>query len=445
MQVVSAPCGPVAGVLNKGVYQFRGIPYAKPPVGSLRFCRPQAMEPWKEVYDGTYRHAVAPQGTSDLDIPMGPTVGERSEDCLTLALSTPCLTGSLPVAVWFHGGANCYGGGDVPWYDGASLARSQQIVVVNLNFRLGPLGFLYYPGAVEENLSIEDQMLALRWIQENVGAFGGDPKRVTLFGQSAGANAIAHILSRPDSEGLFQQVVLQSASLGRGNHTHTDAAEIGEAMLRNLRIRPGADVLEQLQERSVEEIFAAADALPQFLREKHQGMVFKPVMDAWHTPEQTAEAAGKAAAERKIRILFGFMKEEMLAFLPGRDSETLKMAAKAQQLRYDQPGERMAMTAVSAGGSVYRYRFDWKAPCSRFGACHCLELPFLFGNLESWHAPMLDGVGMDEARRLTETIQGFWGRFFREETFDRGIWPAFTAERKAIKILNNADNPIEEV
>lgn len=444
MNVVSAPCGPVAGVLNMGVYQFHGIPYARPPVGSLRFCKPQKMEPWKDVYDGTYRHAIAPQGSSDLDIPMGPTVGVRSEDCLTLAVSTPCLTGSLPVAVWFHGGANCYGGGDVPWYDGASLARSQQIVVVNLNFRLGPLGFLYYPGVVGENLSVEDQMLALHWIQENIAAFGGDPTRITLFGQSAGANAIAHILSRSDSEGLFQQVVLQSASLGRGNHTSGDATEIGEAMLKNMGIPLRHGALERLQKSSVEAIFAAAAALPRSLLDKHQGMVFKPIMDAWHTPRQTAEAAGKAAAERKVRIMFGFMRDEMLAFIPGRDPETLEMAAKAQQLRYDQPGVQMAMTAVAAGGSVYRYRFEWQAPRSQFGACHCLELPFLFGNLESWHAPMLDGIGAEEARCFTETMQGLWGRFFRGETFDSGIWPAFTAERKAIKILNNIENPVEE-
>ena len=121
-QVVHAPCGPVMGVRNKGVYQFHGIPYAQPPVGPLRFQKPRRMERWEETYDATYRHFLAPQTASDLDIPMGPTVGERNEDCLTLAISTPSLTGRLPVAVWFHGGANSYGGGDVAGYEGAALA-----------------------------------------------------------------------------------------------------------------------------------------------------------------------------------------------------------------------------------------------------------------------------------------------------------------------------------
>lgn len=442
--VVSAPCGNVMGVQNKGVYQFHGIPYAQPPVGELRFQKPRRMQRWEEVYDASFRRPIAPQGTSDLDIPMGPTVGERSEDCLTLAVSTPSLAGKLPVAVWFHGGANCYGGGDVAWYDGASLARSQQIVVVNLNFRLGPLGFFYYPDVVPENLAIEDQMMALRWIRENIASFGGDPEKVTLFGQSAGGNAIAHILSRADSAGLFHQIVLESASLGRGNHTRADAAEIGAALLKNLGIEAGAGALEALQRRTVPEIFAAAEALPQELRRKHQGMLFKPVMDAWHTPEQTAHEAARAAAERKIRILMGFTKEEMLAFLPGRDPETLAAAERLLQSRYVRPGEGMALEAAAGGCTVYRYRFDWKGPKSRFGACHCLELPFLFGNLESWDAPMLEGLESYAGRCLTETMQGLWGRFFRGESYDKGLWPRYTPQRKAIKVLNNEDNPVQD-
>lgn len=113
-QVVHAPCGPVMGVQNKGVYQFHGIPYAQPPVGPLRFQKPRRMERWEETYDATYRHFLAPQTASDLDIPMGPTVGEHNEDCLTLAISTPSLTGGLPVAVWFHGAQTAMAVGMLP-------------------------------------------------------------------------------------------------------------------------------------------------------------------------------------------------------------------------------------------------------------------------------------------------------------------------------------------
>ena len=158
--IIKLPTGRIKGCLRDGVLQFHGIPYAKPPVGELRFRLPEPPEPWEGIYDATYRRPVAPQGTSDLDLPMGPVTLPTSEDCLTLAVSTPSLEGRLPVAVWIHGGANCYCGGDLPWYDGASLARRGNLVEVNLNFRLGPLGFLCCPGVNEENLSIADQKAA---------------------------------------------------------------------------------------------------------------------------------------------------------------------------------------------------------------------------------------------------------------------------------------------
>ena len=176
---VHTTTGVVCGYEDGGIFKFHGIPYAKPPIGTLRFRPPERPEPWDGVLDATKRGYAAPQYPSNLDQPMGPLVLPTSEDCLTLAVSTPSLDGSLPVAVWFHGGANCYCSGDLPWYDGASLARSQQIVEVNITFRLGVFGFLFLEGVQEQNLCIEDQMLALRWVQENISKFGGDPSRVT--------------------------------------------------------------------------------------------------------------------------------------------------------------------------------------------------------------------------------------------------------------------------
>ena len=167
-------------------------------------------------------------------------------------------------------------------------------------------------------------------------------------------------------------------------------------------------------------------------------------MDEWHTPEQTVHAAAQRAKSRKIRILMGFTREEMLAFIQGRDEKSLAVAEAILQTRYVSPGENMALEAAAGGCTVYRYRFDWKAAKSSFGACHCLELPFLFGNLESWNAPMLDGMEPYEGRCLTETMQGLWGRFVRGEEYENGLWPKFTAERKAMKVLNNEDNPVQD-
>jgi len=436
--------GKLKGYERDGILCFHGIPYAKPPVGKLRFRMPEPAEPWEGVYDATYRHPVAPQKESDLDIPMGPVELPKDEDCLTLSVYTPSFEGSRPVAVWLHGGANCYCGGDLGWYDGARLAAKGDLVVVNLNFRLGPLGFLCCPGLNEENLCIEDQMLALRWIQKNIASFGGDPSRVTLFGQSAGGNAIAHILSRPDSEGLFGQIILESASLGRGNHLKEDAFEVGRAVLKELGIdtEDAEQMNKEVREKTAEELLDAADAVPAEIRAKHQGMIFKPVMDAWHTPEATVEAAAREAVRRGIRIMTGFTKDEIHAFMTARDPESLKKGAIGQHLRYEQPGTEFALAAAKGGLKVWKYRFEWKAPESVFDSCHCLELPFVFGNLEAWNAPMLKGASVEEMERLRETLQHFWTQFFRFEELDPAEWPLFTEETQKIKCFDNKENPV---
>lgn len=443
---IKIKCGSIKGTITDGILQFRGIPYAKPPVGRLRFCLPEPADSWEGVYDGICRHFIEPQRTSNLDRPMGVTRLHQSEDCLTLSISTPSLEGRLPVAVWLHGGANCYGGGDLEWYDGAMLAKLANVVVVNINFRLGPFGFLFCPGVNEENLSIEDQMLALGWIQENIGSFGGDSQRVTVFGQSAGANSIVHILSRPDSEGLFGQMILESPSLGRGNHRLLDAFEIGEAVLHNLRIRAEEkeSLWEQLAKCSADEILSAAEQVPGELYDRYQGMIFKPVKDEWHTPKEAVEAAVREAVRRKISIVIGMTKEETHAFILERDLKSLETAAQMQLKRYDLPGQAFALQAAEMGLPVWKYRFDWSAPKSVFDACHCLELPFVFGNLDAWDAPMLKGASREELCRLRTAIQTYWCEFFRFGTPDPGEWPPYRPDKRLIKCFDNKDNPVAE-
>lgn len=439
--IVSTSCGKIMGYTERGVLKFHGIPYAKAPIGELRFHPPVKPDPWTETLDATYRRPIAPQGPSDLDIPMGPVLLPKSEDCLTLAVSTPSLEGKYPVAVWLHGGANCYCAGDLPWYDGASLAE-KGLVVVTVNFRLGPLGFLCYPGLNDKTLCIEDQLAALRWIQENITLFGGDPNRVTLFGQSAGGNSIAHLISRKDTEGLFHQAIMESPSLGRGHHTLADAFEVGENVLTKLGIDLSGDVPAQVWEKTPDEILAAADNCDPQIRQKHQGMIFKPVMDAWHTPDQTVDVLASEVIRRKMRIIIGMTKNEMHAFIRGRDEESLSIAASIQQLRYDAPAQKFAVKAAKGGCELRKYRFDWRGKDSIFNACHCLELPFVFGTMPAWDAPMLAGATMEEMEQLQNTMQKYWGAFFRFEDIDPHEWPTYDPEHPKLKCFNNQDNPV---
>lgn len=270
--------GPVVGTLENGIMKFQGVPYCKSPTGNLRWMSPVALSKSSNVRDCREKAAILPQGPSDLDAPMGPITRFQSEDALTLAISAPQdHKEPLPVAVWFHGGANFCGAGNVEWYDGENLAK-RGMILVGVNYRLGALGFLQYPGLNEHNLAIEDQIMALRWVQANISAFGGDPTRVTVFGQSAGGNSIVHMMSLLETEGLFSQCVLMSPSIGRGNHVTEDAHCIARELLTAL----GCDVNNksslrcQALEKSTTDILKATDICFQSLGAKFEECFLNP-------------------------------------------------------------------------------------------------------------------------------------------------------------------------
>ena len=214
---VTAPAGTLCGLplpapagTKRPVYSYRGIPYAQPPVGDLRWAPPQALAPWTGTLQATSFGAVCPQ-----EDPPGP----ESEDCLFLNVWTPqsavARNKRLPVMVFFHGGAFVYGAGSLPLYDGSYLAASGEVVVVTLNYRLGSLGFLAVPELdIRGNYGIQDQRKALRWVRENIQAFGGDPKKVTIFGESAGAMSVGlHLFSIPQHRHRFRAAIMESNPL----------------------------------------------------------------------------------------------------------------------------------------------------------------------------------------------------------------------------------------
>lgn len=209
--------GPINGVQEGGVWVYKGIPYAAPPVGELRWKEPQPAEPWKEVRPCTEFGPACPQPSSD-DQGGFMAVGETSEDCLYLNVWSPAETPGerLPVMVWIHGGAFRTGAGSQAVYDGVNLAE-KDVVVVTINYRLGPLGFFAHPLLTEEspngssgNYGLLDQVAALEWVERNIASFGGDPDNVTVFGESAGAMSICDLMASPLAEGLFDRAIVQS-------------------------------------------------------------------------------------------------------------------------------------------------------------------------------------------------------------------------------------------
>ena len=243
--LVDTASGRVSGTQTQEISVFRGIPYAAPPVGALRWRVPQPPAPWPNTRDASKLGDACPQKRG-LSLEGGGDPGTLSEDCLNLNIFTPRAErgARLPVMVWLHGGALIVGSGGLPLYNGVPLAQ-QGVVVVTLNYRLGPLGFFVHPAIEREapggvvNFGLFDQIAALQWVQRNIAAFGGDPGNITLFGQSAGAQSVLALMSSPLSQGLMQRAVVQSA-YGLPARPRAKARETGMRVATAVGL-PGAD------------------------------------------------------------------------------------------------------------------------------------------------------------------------------------------------------------
>ena len=378
--IVETTTGRIRG--NEGA--FRGIPYAT----AKRFEAPTPPKPWTEVRDALQPGPAAPQPPSRLEQALGPMPLPQSEDCLSLNVFTPSATGSRPVLVWIHGGGFSSGSGGQVWYTGTRLAREADAVVVTLNYRLGALGFLALDD-VPPNLGIADQLAALDWVRDNIAAFGGNPADVTLGGQSAGAQSTLTLWSSPRARGLVKRIALQSAPLGMRPSTWEEANQ--NALL--LREELGEDIRTATMEKLLEAQLrvAAKTAKPGSLEPP-----FQLVADGDLVAKDLIEAAPAGPA------LISWTREELRAFVPD-----------APQKAIEEANSFFVSDRLAAKLDAFTYRFDWQAPGNRFGACHCIDLPFLFGTHDVWNAPMLEGApkGLEEETGLREV----WAAFLHGE------------------------------
>lgn len=400
---VKLPCGAatLTGLRRHGVMRFGALRYAQAPMGQLRFAPPVPASPHGEV-DATATGPIAPQLPSALSRVLGPCEAPQSEDCLHLSVWTPGTDAATrPVVVWCHGGA-WQNGGVLNWYDGEALARRGNVVVVGVNARLGPLGWLLADGGVA-NLGLLDLALAFQWVSDHIAAFGGDATRITAMGQSAGGTNVAALLARGAS--TFQRAILQSAPLGRGFRSADAARSLGRTLLR----AAGVATLDQARGLSAQALLHAQQApeVVAAVRELADGHgLFGPVLDGETLPPLTPQAAGR------VDVLAGWNRDEMRAFTaPGTTSGTTSGTTPDEdeaQRRFAAPARQWAAQATQAGRQAWLYRFDG-APGMPLGACHCAELPFVFGTLDAFaSAPMLGSLHADDARRLTDDMQTAW-------------------------------------
>ncbi|WP_411343415.1 carboxylesterase/lipase family protein [Paenibacillus sp. WLX1005] len=436
--LISTVYGEVQGVRENGTVIWRGIPYAQPPVGDLRFQPPQSLQAWEGARDATRFGPVSPQSDSELENSypdgMRPV---KSEDCLYLniwAADGPARETPLPVMVWIHGGAFMNGAGSLPFYDGTSFVLNSEVIVVTINYRLGVFGFLdlsHHGQSESANLGLQDQIAALQWVQDNIAAFGGDPDRVTIFGESAGAMSIAALLAMPASKGLFRAAILQS---GASQFTTPDVSRtVTEHLIASLGGSHGdTSVLYQASTEQLlsagEQVRSGAGAL---------SMPFQPVLHESTLPIEPLQAIRNGAA-KGIPLIIGTNMDEgsmfvhisselmskpqiagVLESMTGLNAapliEQYPMTAEGQaQIMTDLFFWRSAIQYAEAQlehGDVWMYRFDWNQSGHQFfnTATHASEIPFVFNNqLLLQHM----GVELDEQTlNMATQMQRAWATF----------------------------------
>ncbi|MFF9345854.1 carboxylesterase/lipase family protein [Streptomyces sp. NPDC014734] len=444
--------GTVRGARERGVAVFRGIPYAAAPVGARRFRAPEPPEPWEGVRDTVAFGPTAPKRpySPPLDRLL-PDPDVAGDDWLNLNVWTPspAATG-LPVLVWIHGGSLLHGSSSVPLYDGTAFARDG-VVLVSVNYRLGIEGFGVFPDA-PANRGLLDQVAALTWVRDNIAAFGGDPDLVTVCGESAGAISIAALLAAPRAEGLFRRAVLQS---GAPNALSPAAARrTTELIAKRLGVAATAAALASVDPKA---LLAAQTEVTSGGSPLTGGNAFQIVVDGDLLPRDPLEALLDGAASG-VDLLMGSNSEEyrlwfvpsglterlsrtklrlaLLKFgVPGATERTYRanrpdatpgelLGALATDLLLRVPLNRVADARAGAPGGTRLYEFGWPSPVLGLGACHALEIAFVFDTLD--HPDAVALTGPDAPQGLADAMHTAWVRF--AATGDPG-WPAWDASR----------------
>ena len=473
---VRTPQGPVRGRVLADHQVFLGIPYAQPPVGALRYAAPEPAPSWANTRDALSFGAVAPQ----TDRGTVTARGDQREDCLYLNVFTPAAdTKHRPVMVWLHGGGFSWGAGSEPTYYGGALAARGDVVVVTINYRLGALGYLYLAkhggeawGAAS-NAGQLDQVAALSWVRANIAAYGGDPEQVTIFGESAGSVAVCGLLATPAARGLFVRAIAQSGTANR-LPTPAIASATSERFLDNLGLS-GAPARLPTALRDLD--IAAIMRAHQKVYVTGEAM-FWPVFDGQVMPERPL-AAVRAGHAREIPLLIGTNRDEMKYYVPARRSaldesaleasvgrflphehksraaevcDTFKAARAERGLRHENTdildaietsarfsvqAARLAQAHAEHQPNTFHYLFDWESPVARLGACHALELPFVFGTLDAPGNDRFAGAG-PHAEQLSAQMMDAWLAFAKTgdpSCESAGPWPRYEAAQRHTMIF----------
>jgi len=496
--IVQTEGGKVRGYIHKGIFTYKGIPYAK----AERFMAPAKPASWKDVRSSMTYGPVCPMDPTttvndEFEFPFHHNWGYTNENCLTLNVWTPGINDNKkrPVMVWFHGGGFTAGSYvELPSYDGENISRKGDVVLVSVNHRLNVLGFLDLSAYGDKyksspNAGLLDLVAALQWIKQNVAQFGGDPGNVTIFGQSGGGGKVTSLMNAPSAKGLFHKAIVESGSYLSGFTEQSISKRVTAALLEELQLQPSqADSLQTISyerlnaagKKALSKIAAAMKAdgktVPQF------GLSWGPVLDGSFLPYQPTDPAAIEIA-KNVPMLVGSTKNEFTPFIPGSRDITMENAKISLQKKYgDKTDAYMAavkkaypettkpsdyididvffrpgtishanLKAVAGAAPVYMYLFSWQSPImdGMYKAMHCMELPFVFDNIDKCEE--MTGGGK-EAYSLADKMSSAWINFAR--TGNPNVkklpsWPAYTQENGATMIFDNKcevkNNPDKEL
>ncbi|MFD4369669.1 carboxylesterase/lipase family protein [Rhodococcus sp. NPDC058521] len=489
--VVHTRDGDVRGYAEKSgegaVYAWKGIPYASPPIGRLRFRAPVAPDRWEGVLDGREFGPMAPQAPSTA-VPIDEDL-KYDEDCLSLNVWAPLPDGKKrPVMVWVHGGAYCLGSSAQAIYDGRLLAERGDVVVVTINYRVGPLGFLdlssFSTGdeVFDTNCGLRDQVAAFEWVRDCIADFGGDPDSVTAFGESSGAGSLTTLMTCPSAEGLFHRVIAQSPP-ATSVYGSERAASVAERLLGILDL--DRDRAQELRELPIEQIVAAGDTLVEEVPTKIPGtLAMAPVVDRDFVPKYPVAAFQKGLSHRIPLIIgsnkdeasiFKFMKSPLLPVSTDAVQEMLRaIAADHPELSAARladilsaypdrakPSGALAMSrdaafrmpalwvadAHSRHSPTWMYRFDHATPmlkAARVGAGHATELPYVFGNFGTLNVDPTFWIGgrkaaLDVSGRMQRRWLAFAAHGVPAALDASKHWPPYDEQTRNTLLIDTAD------
>jgi len=461
--IAETSSGTLQGSTQGPLHVFKGVPFAAPPVGELRWKAPAPVQAWEGVRDATRFGAACIQPSNRVQSIYAQDIGDASEDCLSLNIWAPADATNAPVFVWIHGGALRTGSSKEPFYDGARLAQ-RGVIVVSVNYRLGVLGYLAHPElsaesaqGVSGNYGLLDQIAALGWVKDNIAGFGGDPSNVTIAGESAGALSVMYLLAAPPARGLFHKAILQSAymistpALKKGVHGEFAAEDVGRFIAGKLKA-PDIAALRAMSGQAVTDAAATAGFAPwatidgkalehQLVETFERGeQAPVPILVGFNSGEirSLSILAPPAPAnaddyEATIRRQYFDLADDFLRQYPGSDLQE-SIFANTRDALYGWTSERLARNQTAIGSPAYLYFFDHGYPAAdeaNLHGFHASEIPYVFGTFDATPPRWPKNPDTAGERRFSDAMIGYWTSFARTgvpKAADAPAWPAYGAD-----------------